>query len=113
MVILLRATPPVPTGARKRQASPFPISCASGSKKSSIFSSRCCPSDWYSGSRKNVAKKDSQGFGDVGPQQLLFTLPSGAIRWRTVEDALLYLDNDHITEYGAQLILRELTPILK
>lgn len=62
---------------------------------------------------KERCEKDSQGFGDVGPQQLLFTLPSGAIRWRTAENALLYLDDDHITEDGAQLIIRELALILK
>jgi hypothetical protein len=42
-----------------------------------------------------------------------FTAADGTIRWRTAENALLYLDDDHITEEGAQLIIRELTPLLK
>jgi hypothetical protein len=42
-----------------------------------------------------------------------FTLTSGGIRWRSAEKALLYLDDDHITEDGARLIVRELAPILK
>jgi peptidoglycan/LPS O-acetylase OafA/YrhL len=42
-----------------------------------------------------------------------FTLPSGAIRWRTLENKLLYVDRDHITEEGARLIVRNLTTTLK
>ena len=47
------------------------------------------------------------------PTEEIFTLTGGAIRWRTSENILLYLDDDHITEEGAQLIIRELEPILK
>ena len=43
----------------------------------------------------------------------VFTLPSGGIRWRSAENALLYLDDDHITEEGAKLIVSELVPVLK
>jgi len=42
-----------------------------------------------------------------------FTLPSGAIRWRTLENKLLYVDRDHITEEGARLIVHNLTTTLK
>jgi peptidoglycan/LPS O-acetylase OafA/YrhL len=47
------------------------------------------------------------------PTTAAFTLPNGSIRWRSAENALLYLDDDHITEEGAKLIVRELAPILK
>jgi lysophospholipase L1-like esterase len=47
------------------------------------------------------------------PTEEIFTLPSGAIKWRTSENLLLYLDDDHITEEGAQLIVRELEPVLR
>ena len=47
------------------------------------------------------------------PTTAAFTLPNGGIRWRSAENALLYLDDDHITEEGAKLIVRELAPILK
>jgi peptidoglycan/LPS O-acetylase OafA/YrhL len=43
----------------------------------------------------------------------IFTAADGTIRWRTPGNDLLYLDDDHITEEGAQLIVRELAPLLK
>jgi hypothetical protein len=42
-----------------------------------------------------------------------FTSADGTIRWRTPGNNLLYLDDDHITEEGAKLIVRELAPFLK
>lgn len=46
------------------------------------------------------------------PTEGIFTMPGGAVRWRTAENVLLYLDDDHITEEGARLIIRELAPML-
>jgi len=42
-----------------------------------------------------------------------FTLPDGGIRWRSDSGALLYLDDDHLTEEGCRSIVRELAGVLR
>ncbi|MEY3548457.1 MAG: hypothetical protein RLZZ552_824, partial [Verrucomicrobiota bacterium] len=42
-----------------------------------------------------------------------FTEPGGGVRWRDGDGALLYLDDDHLTEAGARLIIGELARLLE
>ncbi len=55
---------------------------------------------------------EHSGFTFLGTEAL-FTEPSGGVRWRDGDGALLYLDDDHLTQAGARLIIGELARLLE